>query len=565
MSSLEPRISVGTHPGTPGPEPDPAEPVPPSSGAAPQPQRSDIDGLADIVAELGGRPIDVWGVAALLESAGVRDLDAVQRHRLPDVFALARQVYDRLKARHWVPPPPQSPTLVDDEQHEQELTLGRSARLWARGGFFFVPMGLQVLSLVVIGYSQYASVHFTTEQASVVAIAIGMSFVVTGGFVQGLGYLGPVFEAPGKHMLTQRVVYAVLLIGLAGTALIGAIGYGVNALVDAYPSAQAQILVVYFILAAAQALVNAALYMLKRYLAMGLSTIAALGVVAALTQSTSISITHVHWIALGTWSLLELAWLALVLRHRAGETVGSMRMAALPRTAFLVRRALPYSAYGSLYFVFLLTDRLVAWSAGSHPLPFWFRTPYELGLDAALVAAVLAIAFLEVTVDHFTRLLLPTGDSFSIVDRLAHNRSLTNFWRRQLLFVVGLLAVGGALAVGFVELARALNALGSLKARLHDSATLWAFAGGFVGYGLLAVGLANSVFLFTLSRPGGVIRAAGAAAIASAGVGLAVTSFEPYYTAVLGLVAGSLMFAIITGLAARRTLRSGDYWLYAAW
>jgi hypothetical protein len=139
MSSREPRTSIGTHPGTPGAEPDPAEPVPPSSGAAPLPRSSDIDGLADIVAELGGRPIDVWGVAALLESAGVRDLDAVERHRLPDVFALARQVYDRLRGRPSPPVPVAAPRPSADDDGE-ELTLGRSARLWARGGFFFVPM-----------------------------------------------------------------------------------------------------------------------------------------------------------------------------------------------------------------------------------------------------------------------------------------------------------------------------------------------------------------------------------------------------------------------------------------
>ena len=49
--------------------------------------------LVDLVVERIGVPVDVYAVAATLESEGIRDLDARERFGSADVFDLAEDVY----------------------------------------------------------------------------------------------------------------------------------------------------------------------------------------------------------------------------------------------------------------------------------------------------------------------------------------------------------------------------------------------------------------------------------------------------------------------------------------
>ena len=165
--------------------------------ATPAADDAQLDALADSVVEIAGVPVDVWAVAATLESRGVRDVDAVKRYGRRDVFDLADEVYERCLQRA---PEPQPQAVQRPSRRAAAVTL---AKRMARGAFFFVPLGLQIVALVLFGYSMWASVHFNGAQASVIGMAAALSFVVTGGFVQALGYLGPQFREPGKFRLAE--------------------------------------------------------------------------------------------------------------------------------------------------------------------------------------------------------------------------------------------------------------------------------------------------------------------------------------------------------------------------
>jgi hypothetical protein len=538
----------------------PADPVAARLEPPTEPDRLDLDGLVALVLDLGGQPIDERAVAALLESGGIRDLDARQRFGLPDVFALAEAVWARLPT-----PTPGPRPLEESSAPPRRVRLGRVARLSGRGAFFVVPLGLQLLALLVLGVSQFAAVDFTRREASIVAIAAALGFTASAGFGQALGYLGPVFEIPGKHALTERLIWRMLVLGLAGVLGTAGALWGVSAATGAYGPHDTRIGLGYFVLVSLQALPQAVLYLRHRYDLMLVGTVAGLAVVAELRHATDLPIYVEHWLGLSVTLVVELVGIAILLRAGARATAGAMRLARFPHPRMLVRRAWPYALYGLVYFLFLTTDRLVAWAAGSHPLPFWFSTQYELGLDWALGAVVLALAFLEVAVDGFSSLLLPLSERFGVSDIDQHNDALSRFWRRQLAYGGGLMLLGAAAAVGVEQLLAHLGALGPAGELAKEHATRWAFAGAVAGYALLAVGMTNAVFLLSLARPGPVVKAMTLAAALSATVGIAVTTFFPYYTAVLGMVAGALVFAVLTARTVRRTLRRGDYWIYAAW
>lgn len=547
-------------PGLPTPDAPPTEPVEPILEAPPEPpERRSVGALAEFIVDEAGPPVDVWAIAALLESTGIRDTDARDRYGMPDVFALARAVDAEI-----TDPRPRPPEEEDRASRRERLR--RYARVFGRGVFFFVPLALQLAALLIVGVSLYASLDFTTGQASIVAVAASLSFVITGAFVQGTGYLGPLFIEPGKHQLAERVLWAMLAAGFAISLALGGILVAVALLTDAYTGDQAERLFAYYALLAVQALSSGALYTLKRYGLMLAGTAAGLVVAGVLYHQTDLRIEHVHWLALATAGGLETAIVGWTLRRRSKETRGDMRLARLPRMRLLVRRSAPYALYGLLYFLLLTADRGVAWGYGDHPQPFWFSTEYELGLDWALAALVLSLAFLEITVERFSARLTPAAENHALDAVREHNRTFLSFWSRQLAYVAALAAAGAWVAVVTAWGLAELGALGPAQAIYEDPVTRYVFAGGIVGYSFLALGIANSVFLMGLARPWPVLGTLVPSAVVSIGVGIALTSAtDEHWTAVGGMMAGMFVFAAGTGFHARRTLRSVDYHAYAAW
>jgi hypothetical protein len=548
-------------PPAPAAEPPPHDPVAQPAGpltAAGPGSRATVDALAAFIVEEAGPPIDLWAIAALLESGGVRDRDAVADHGQRDVFALARAVQRRL--------PDVEPRVAEPETIAPlRARLERYARIYGRGTFFFLPLALQLLSLLVVGISQFAALHFTNTQASVVAVATSLSFVATAGFIQGLGYLAPIYIESGKHLLARAVVWRVVGVGAAAAVIIGAIAFGLAAATHAYPAHELRVGAAYYALLTAQGLVGALLYMLRRFVLILAATLVALIVVGLLYKHTSLTVEQINWIGLGVGVAIQLGVAAVVLNRRAVGTRGDMRLARLPRARLLVGRALPFGVYGLVYFTFLTADRMIAWASGSNPLPLWFRAPYEIGLDVALAAIVFALAFLEITVENFSAMLVPTAERFGIGSVREFNRAVSRFWARQLAFVGALAALGTLGATALLLVLHRLGALGPIHKLYDDPVAHRAFGLGVLAYAFLAVGIANSVFVLSLNRPWRAIASIAPGLLVNVAVGIALTSGHAYWTAVIGALAGSIVFAALSGAQAWRTLRRADYHNYAAW
>src|SRR5581483_6023842 len=126
------------------PQADPLAPSPAATTAAGPPRRDSVDELGRLIVSQAGPPIDVWAIAALLESNGIRDLDAAERYGRRDVFALAQAVQVRLPddlAPRRPEPKPRPP---------RRKRLERYARIYGRGTFFFIPLALQLASLLIV-------------------------------------------------------------------------------------------------------------------------------------------------------------------------------------------------------------------------------------------------------------------------------------------------------------------------------------------------------------------------------------------------------------------------------
>lgn len=543
---------------------------PQAEGPVDSPDPRSLEGLVRQVLELTGEPIDALGVAATLESRGLRDLDAVDRYGRRDMFDLADVVYQRCLEAGQVDArtPAGSPSLVT---HGTGSAKHPSVRLrtyllqYLRGCFSFLPLVLQVVFLLTLGYSQWGWIHFSREQASVVALGAVLSLVGTGPFTQLLGYLGPYFSIRGKHILARRVVLRILASGIGATVTLAGLVAAVNLATSAYPWSSLKVAVVYDVLISLLWLVNGSLYVLKRYDVMVVGIASALLVVGVVLHHTTLGIYAAHWLGLATAILLELGVIVVLLTRRARATRGDMRLARLPRPLILLGLGSPFALYGACYFLLLLTDRVVAWSAGSHPLPIWFSPSYELGLDFALFGAAVGMAFLEVSVHAFGKAALPRQGTFSALEVKRHNHYYGSFFARQIA-VASILAVAGLAALTLLMATlHGVGALGSLSGYYGDAVTRRVFVLAAIGYLLLTIGMGSCSFLFSLSRPWLAVRAIMLGAIADLAVGLPLSRAVGFSYAAGGLVAGGLVFAVVSTWYASQILGRADFHCYAAY
>ncbi len=511
--------------------------------------------LVEFVLEQTVRPLDRWAVAATLESGGVRDVDAREKYGRRDVFDLADEVY-ALCLAHEAPVAVAPPAPVT----RARVTLKR----YFEGGFFFMPLMLQLGSLLLLGYGQWASLDFNREQASVVGVALIGSFALTGAFAQTLGYLGPYFASPGKHRLVARVVVRVVALGIVVLLAAAAMAWLLNVVIGSYPHRLFAAGLAYFGLAGLVSLLSAVLYMLKQYVAMVAGTVVGIAVVGLVLHHTGAGIYVAHWVGLATTIAIEAGWAAGVLIRRADRTAPELSSARLPPRRTLALLVAPYAAYGFMYYALLFVDRLAAWSAGAHGLPLTFRSSYEVALDWALISVVPALALLEVVVHEFTGRLVAAGRNYAATDGAAHNRELRVFYLRRLVLLVTALLAGSAL---IFAAGRAVDRLDFAK--LHgifgNGTTLDTYPIALAGYWFLVIALFGVLFLLTLGRPRLVLQALWPAITIAVGVAVALSRTLPYWTAAGGLAAGTLVFAVLATRNALRVLGAVDFYYYAAY
>lgn len=522
-----------------------------------------IDELVDFILEKTSSPVDPQAVAAVLESRGLRDVDAVERFGQRDIFDLADEVYARCRRRLAANPPPteQEPTL------HRLRRLGRLLHFYLRGTLFAMPMAVQIAAVLLLGYALWASLRFNEFQATAVAIGTMLSFMVTGGFVQAIARLGLFYTERGSYILAKQVCYHLIRRGLVVVVVVAVAWYVTNLLSPYYPQSILLISLMYYLLLATLWLALAVLYTLQQRLAILLITTNGVGVIFLVMRSTSWDIYVAHWLGLLVTNLLALLWGYRMLSQHIRGVTGELRLGRLPRLSVLAYVVAPYFAYGVLYFGFLFLDRLIGWSAGREPLPLpiWFRTAYELGVDWALLSLILTIALLEYTVHEFAAIIIPVQKRFSAFRIAEHNRFFTRFYLRQLLLLAGVALVSALITYKGVLWFRQFDHVRQVRDFFADPITFRVFYWAVAGYGLMAWGLMNSVFFFSLSRPMFVLQAITAAVVVNAVVGFVLSRTLAYWYSVVGLTVGALVFAAVSTRYAMRVFRNLDYYYYSAY
>ena len=511
-----------------------------------------------ILSELG-RPKDHWEVAARLEVSGVRDVDARQEYGCADVFDLAQRI---LALAGEVPPaPPPVPA-------RRAPMAWRFARAYVTGLLFSMPMAAQTFAMMLYGYSLWAWVDFTPRQATAIALGTLTSFVVTGGYVQAISRRGLFYIHQEEPILTKAICGRALWVGLVMVVGVGVIGLLANIVFEFFPARMAVAGALYYLLLSILWLALSILYMLRKEFLLGLIIVVGLLSVHLAVLLLQWRMVAAHGLGIGIAIALSLFFGWHILRRNARRAEREFTTTELPRWSMLLYSVAYYFWYGILYFAFLFADRFIAWSSGTGrdllPYFIWFESRYELGMDWALFCFVLTVGVLEYTMQEFSEAIIPAERAVHSDRTEDFNRRFARFYYSHLVLfvVVSLISVAGAwLGMSVLRATGKFPYIEVFFNPTTQSVFWWAAA----GYVFLVFGLFNSVFLFSLSRPGFVLRSLGPALFLNVAVGFVLSRAVRYDLAVVGLTVGSLAFLLISTYYARKVFKRLDYFYYSAY
>lgn len=507
-----------------------------------------------------GAPLDEWAVAAVLESEGLRDVDARDKLGHPDLFAFARQVFVAAALLEGRPP---SATRVTT-QASMSPTWWRTLRELAAGSAFATPMLAQIVCLVLTGYSLCASLSFTQVEATVVSLATITSLVATGGVVMVIGRQGTMYRTAGAYASLLRACGHLAVVGARVVALVALAGLVIELLAPIVDGVWFAIGVGYFLAMSALWLSLAVLSVLEKNRWSVLLTVAGSLLVRVLVANLHANVILAQIVALSLTASTAFA----VGRHTLVRWAGPGRVRAhAPPSDASFGMLLPYAVYGFGYFTLLVLDRVMVWTAPGRTLPqrLWFHSPYELGFDWALLSLLAPMAYLEYVAREFGRRMDEGQRALGPADIPRHREASLTFCRRSVA-VLAATSVSSVLlvheAAGWLRETVALRPVRDLFANPITEAVFWPAA---LGYQLLACGLMIALLLFTLGRSFVVVRALWRSIAVAAVIGYATSRVIAPECAVLGFVAGTAAFAAQMLRAGRALARHVDYFFYAAY
>ncbi len=498
----------------------------------------------------GWRPKGIDEVAIVLESLGYSS-EVTRDLWYDSLFAFATDVAK----------------LVDQYVTDSERAdagdagwVARAFRDYGLGALYSGPWIAAVIGLTVFGASLWSSLSTPLTIATAIAIGSFGGLIASGTVAQIVGRRIAVYQLEDDPALVSYVLDRVLGWSAVAFAVIAVVAW--VSLRQSYGNENAALTGIYFFAAALFQVSLAPLYALRRF-----RSIALVSVVAILTTGLTFSIGFHRNVSVPIEPAMLAAEIAAIggivlvgtlrwLRWRArGTTNANLR----PAMRTIVRTTLPYGIFGALYFFAIVVDHLVAGIGPSGR--YAYRAGYEFGCDVALVATIPAVGMINVAMESLPRRIL-TCARRGLEHIETFDREMRTFYLRSAGAVLALTAFAVAIAEFVAPGILAHSVLGTHG---HDDVeALFVLRYAAISYGVLMLGLFNTQLLFLMSRPIVPVLAVAAAVVVNAGIGSIgrSLSFPPAFC-VFGLLAGVVVFAALTSVAAYRVARNFTYQYFA--
>ncbi len=504
-------------------------------------------------------PRNLRDVAVALESMGYTN-GAARSRGFDSVFELATAVYE-LTYLYYVPPP-----AAGDEARG---TWRRFARDYLAGSWYGVPWIMSVVVLFVGRVALWSSLDTTPQVAAMVSLAFFLAAVLAGGCSQMLSRKGTFYLLQQNYPLVRWTVTRFLVYSAAAAGLAIAVAYSCY-IVPVYGLHLGEIFLEFAVAIFIFLLSAAPLYMLRRFytlaLANGLALVVTLAATHLFSGSTS-GFRHAQLLGLavgsGAMVVIAASYVAMRSDVESGGSGDTLTIIKPPELRVVLWHSAPYAIYGMAYFVMILVGPIITGFAYGHSLgvtQYVYPSTYEGSVDLALLELVVLLGLVYASIERFGRRLRPLLES----ETLDHWRQARAVLRREWTRSVSVLTVVSGLVAWILPSILLALLPATLTASVRTPGGLTALEVASFGFGIVPIGMLSSQYLFFLGRPRAPVLGALAGAGTSAVVTGVLVSGGDLTLGAWGLLAGSTVYALITGLASYRALSTGEESFYAS-
>lgn len=531
-----------------------------------------IENLISTIRDKIGKPVSNRVVAATIESLGIRDKDTMPDFGAPSIRALADLVFNSIiTAPDYISI--KNKKEIELENSKETKTFQASDYLMIKAKIFakYYPLGIlhllpvfvQILAIIFFGYSLWTYVGFNHMQSTAVVLGVIVGLISTGGFVQVIGRQASFYWNYEDYTMTRKTIDYLVVMGAKLIFLVLIFIFSANFFFHVYPMKFLFVMFTYAFLVGMLLLMIAPLHTIKQRWFISIAIFLATAIAILLKKHTDITIYLTHWIGIAIAIISSKVYLHYFFKNKIDKRQIDCNMEV--KTTVMLYQNYHYFFYGFFIYIFIFTDRILAWSAdtsGTIPYVVYFEKNYELGMDMAILVFLLLSGVLEYSLAAFSKFIDIGQKSTSYNSPEIYNGELYKmYWQH-----IGILFFSAVLIFVFIYfiITSSWGYQAQFKEVFEEVSLRVCMIGG-IGYFFLAWGMLNTLYLFTLGQPVKPLRAIILACIVNIATGFFMSRFVSYEYSVVGLFIGGLVFMLLTLKANMEFFKNLDYYYYAAY
>lgn len=525
--------------------------------------------LIETIKERNGKPVNVRVVYATIESLGIRDVDVKDDFGFDSISDLSKHIFELLND------PSQPPLTNKQEKKEAQkeskiLYLSEYSTVrrklfvqdYSKGIFHLLPIVLQIVAIVLFGFSLWTFVGFNTLQSTAVVLGLILGLTATGGFVQAMGKQVSFYWYHEDYVMTKKSIDYLSKTGIAFLCMLFVIITAVNFLLNLYPILFLLIVFVYAFLIGTLLLVFAPLYTIKRRWVISISVFAGTLTALLLLFYSSWPIYSIHWLGIAIATGISFVYLYFFIRKIVQSKNGIQN--GSPKLGVLIARNFNYFLYGTFFYLFIFTDRILAWSSTQDrilPYIIYYEKDYEIGMDLAMLVFFLLAGVLEYSVSSFSRTIEYKQRTIGYSDVKIFNKHMLELYYKHLWFFA--LNAIGIMILLYLAITQPWGYQAGFDEKISPMSFTVAVIGCFA-YLFLTLAMLNVLLLYTLNKSQKPLKALMIACVVNLGVGWWFSRVISYEYSVIGILAGSIVFMVLTTKMVHSFYKKLDYNYYAA-
>ncbi|MEM2956620.1 MAG: hypothetical protein QW041_03560 [Candidatus Pacearchaeota archaeon] len=501
------------------------------------------------------KPFDEWEITALLETNGLRDIDAINDWNEPDLFSLAKRLVKYVDSIEY----------EEKEIKKEGLKFTRLFKNYIKGALFAFPMFIQILAMVIIGFGIWSSIEFTLKDATAIGLATLLALATTGGLAQIIGRKGLFYLKFEEYLLAAQITKRLYILGLIFIVILCISFTLINFYFKLFPTYMFQIFIIYYFLLSLLFLIFSVFYMIESYGIIAIMTF--LGILIVYILFIVLKLNLILSQAIGLIAVIIISKIIALFKMQKLRKKSETEGALLPNFPSLFYSLYPYFIYGTAYFLFLIMDRTLAWTTSKTYLPYfiWFNYPYEVGVDWALIPLIITIALIEVFIYELGFFAFKKINEIEADVIRDFNKYFLRIYKvAGLTFIIfGIISI--ILSFLLPYLFKNFSYFFQFIDVFFNNINIFVFWFASIGYVLLSWSLLNCIIFFAYSRHEFALKAILIGLITNFIIGYILSRSYNYYFSVVGLTAGALVFAIISTYYAYNFFKNYDYYYYSSY